>query len=96
MLALFYIFIGIAIGVSFWQITRILNLRGVIATDEDNAKQGKYSLVFMAFLYAMMVYCLIFRSGIRHHSWWYIPVPFCCKSEGNRGTSGDHFSQQLQ
>jgi len=62
MLALFYIFIGIAIGVSFWQITRILNLRGVIATDEDNAKQGKYSLVFMAFLYAMMVYCLIFMN----------------------------------
>jgi len=62
MLALFYIFIGIAIGVSFWQITRIMNLRGVIATDEDNAKQGKYSLVFMAFLYAMMVYCLIFMN----------------------------------
>ena len=62
MLALFYIFIGIAIGVSFWQITRIMNLRGVIATDEDNAKQGKYSLVFMAFLYAMMIYCLIFMN----------------------------------
>tara|TARA_B110001450_G_scaffold94466_1_gene89601 strand:- start:638 stop:1645 length:1008 start_codon:yes stop_codon:yes gene_type:complete len=62
MLALFYIFIGIAIGVSFWQITRIMNLRGVIATDEDNAKQGKYSLVFMAFFYAMMVYCLIFMN----------------------------------
>ena len=64
MLALFYIFIGIAIGVSFWQITRIMNLRGVIATDEDNAKQGKYSLVFMAFFYAMMVYCLIFMNVI--------------------------------
>ena len=62
MLALFYIFIGIAIGVSFWQITRIMNLRGVIATDEDNAKQGKYSLVFMAFFYAIMIYCLIFMN----------------------------------
>jgi cytochrome c oxidase subunit 2 len=39
-----------------------MNLRGVIATDEDNAKQGKYSLVFMAFFYAMMVYCLIFMN----------------------------------
>jgi cytochrome c oxidase subunit 2 len=62
MLALFYIFIGIAIGVSFWQITRIMNLRGVIATDEDNAKQGKYALWFMAFFYAMMIYCLIFMN----------------------------------
>ena len=35
MLALFYIFIGVAIGVSFWQITRILDFRGVIANDED-------------------------------------------------------------
>jgi cytochrome c oxidase subunit 2 len=64
MLALFYIFIGIAIGVSFWQITRIMNLRGVIATDEDNAKQGKYALFFMAFFYAMMIYCLIFMNVI--------------------------------
>ena len=43
MLALFYIFIGVAIGVSFWQITRILNLRGVIATDKDNDRQGNIS-----------------------------------------------------
>jgi len=64
MLALFYIFIGIAIGVSFWQITRIMNLRDVIATDEDNRKQGKYSLWFMAFFYAMMIYCLIFMNVI--------------------------------
>lgn len=62
MLALFYIFIAIAIGVSIWQITRILNLRGVIATDKDNEKQGKYFLVFMAGLYAMMIYCLIFMN----------------------------------
>ena len=59
MLALFYIFIGVAIGVSFWQITRIMNLRGVIATDKDNDAQGKYFLVFTAFFYAMMIYCLI-------------------------------------
>lgn len=59
MLALFYIFIGVAIGVSFWQITRILNFRGSIATNEDNANQGKYSIYFMVFLYAMMIYCLI-------------------------------------
>ncbi len=59
MLALFYIFIGVAIGVSFWQITRIMNLRGVIATDKDNDTQGKLFLVFTAFFYAMMIYCLI-------------------------------------
>lgn len=59
MLALFYIFIGVAIGVSFWQITRIMNLRGVIATDKDNDTQGKLFLGFGAFLYAMMIYCLI-------------------------------------
>jgi cytochrome c oxidase subunit 2 len=62
MLALFYIFIGVAIGVSFWQITRVLNLREVIATDKDNSKQGKYALFFMVFLYAMMIYCLIFMN----------------------------------
>jgi cytochrome c oxidase subunit 2 len=62
MLALFYIFIGVAIGVSFWQITRVLNLREVIATDKDNSKQGKYALFFMVFFYAMMVYCLIFMN----------------------------------
>jgi len=59
MLALFYVFIGVAIGVSFWQITRILNFRGVIANDQDNAKQGKYSLYFLVYLYAIMIYCLI-------------------------------------
>jgi cytochrome c oxidase subunit 2 len=64
MLALFYIFIAVAIGVSFWQITRILNFRTVIATDKDNDKQGKYFLWFTAFLYAMMIYCLIFMNVI--------------------------------
>ncbi|QNM85496.1 cytochrome c oxidase subunit II [Polaribacter pectinis] len=64
MLALFYIFIAVAIGVSFWQITRILNLRGVIATDKDNAKQGTNAIYFMVFLYAMMIYCLIFMNVI--------------------------------
>jgi cytochrome c oxidase subunit 2 len=59
MQALFFIFIGVAIGVSFWQITRIMNLRGVIATDKDNDTQGKLFLGFGAFLYAMMIYCLI-------------------------------------
>jgi cytochrome c oxidase subunit 2 len=59
MLALFYIFIGVAIGVSFWQITRIMNLRTVIADDNDNDKQGKYFLAFTVFFYAMMIYCLI-------------------------------------
>ena len=64
MLALFYIFIAVAIGVSFWQITRIMNLRSSIATDKDNATQGKLSLAFLAFFYAMMVYCLIFMNVI--------------------------------
>jgi len=59
MLALFYTFIAIAIGVSIWQITRILNLREVVATDKDNDKQGKNFLLFAVFFYAMMIYCLI-------------------------------------
>jgi len=59
MLALFYIFIGVAIGVSFWQITRMVNLREVIATDKDNNKQGNYAIVFLIFVYAIMIYCLI-------------------------------------
>jgi cytochrome c oxidase subunit 2 len=64
MLALFYIFIGVAIGVSFWQITRILNFREVIATDKDNQKQGKNAIIFMVFLYAIMIYCLIFLNVV--------------------------------
>ncbi len=64
MLALFYIFIGVAIGVSFWQITRIMNFRSVIATDKDNNFQGKMFLGFLAFLYAMMIYCLIWMNVI--------------------------------
>ena len=59
MLALFYIFIAVAIGVSFWQITRIMDFRSVIATDKDNETQGKLAIGFLAFLYAMMIYCLI-------------------------------------
>ncbi|QTD38910.1 cytochrome c oxidase subunit II [Polaribacter batillariae] len=64
MLALFYIFIGVAIGVSVWQITRIMNFRSSIANDNDNAAQGKFAIGFMAFLYAMMIYCLIFMNVI--------------------------------
>ena len=59
MLALFYIFIAVAVGVSFWQITRVMNLRSVIANDKDNDTQGKIALGFLVFLYAMMIYCLI-------------------------------------
>ena len=59
MLALFYIFIAVALGVSFWQLTRVMNLREVIANDNDNDKQGKIALGFMAFVYAMMIYCLL-------------------------------------
>jgi len=64
MLALFYIFLAVAIGISFWQITRILNLRSVIATDSDNKKQGRNSIYFMVFLYAIMIYCLIFLNVV--------------------------------
>ncbi len=64
MLALFYIFIAVAIGVSFWQITRIMNFRSVIATDKDNETQGKLAIGFLAFLYAMMIYCLIAMNVI--------------------------------
>jgi cytochrome c oxidase subunit 2 len=62
MLALFYIFIGVAIGVSVWQITRIMNFRSVIATDKDNNFQGKMWIGFAVFLYAMMIYCLIWMN----------------------------------
>ena len=62
MLALFYIFIGIAFGVSIWQITRIMNFRSVIATDKDNAFQGKMWIYFGVFFYAMMIYCLIWMN----------------------------------
>jgi cytochrome c oxidase subunit 2 len=64
MLALFYIFIGVAVGVSFWQITRMMNFRGSIANDKDNDKQGKYAIGFLVFLYAMMIYCLIYLNVI--------------------------------
>ncbi len=64
MLALFYIFIAIAIGVSFWKITRIMNCRSVIASDKDNDTQGKIALGFLVFLYAMMIYCLIAMNVI--------------------------------
>ena len=62
MLALFYIFIGVAFGVSIWQITRIMNFRSVIATDKDNDFQGKMFIGFAVFLYAMMIYCLIWMN----------------------------------
>ncbi|SDS43619.1 cytochrome c oxidase subunit 2 [Polaribacter sp. KT25b] len=64
MLALFYIFIGVAIGVSLWQITRIMNFRSVLATDEDNTRQGRNALLFLVFFYAIMIYCLIFMNVI--------------------------------
>ena len=64
MLALFYIFIGVAIGVSFWQITRIMNFRSVIATDKDNQFQGKMFIWFAVFFYAMMIYCLIWMNVV--------------------------------
>ncbi len=64
MLALFYIFIAVAIGVSFWQITRIMDFRSVIATDKDNETQGKLAIGFLVILYAMMVYCLIAMNVI--------------------------------
>lgn len=64
MLALFYIFIAVAVGVSFWQITRVMNLRSVIANDDDNNRQGKIALGFLTFLYAMMIYCLLAMNVI--------------------------------
>ncbi|MFD0992201.1 cytochrome c oxidase subunit II [Tenacibaculum geojense] len=64
MLALFYIFIAVALGVSFWQITRVMNLREVIANDKDNDTQGKIAIGFLVGLYAMMIYCLIAMNVI--------------------------------
>lgn len=59
MLALFYILIFVAVGVSIWQITRILNFRSSIANDKDNAAQAKNAIYFMVFLYAIMIYSLL-------------------------------------
>lgn len=64
MLALFYILIFVAVGVSIWQITRILNFRGSIANDKDNAAQGKNAIYFMVILYATMIYTLIAMNVI--------------------------------
>jgi cytochrome c oxidase subunit 2 len=41
-----------------------MDFRGSIANDKDNDAQGKYAIGFMAFLYAMMIYCLIFMNVI--------------------------------
>jgi cytochrome c oxidase subunit 2 len=41
-----------------------MDFRGSIANDKDNAAQGKYAIGFLAFLYAMMIYCLIFMNVI--------------------------------
>ena len=93
MLALFYIFIGIAIGVSFWQITRILNFRDVIANDKDNAKQGKYALYFMVFLYAMMIYCLI---GVVQFIMQFLIFYFTFKYRGNKKNKAKFYADSHQ
>lgn len=41
-----------------------MDFRSSIANDQDNAAQGKFAIAFMAFLYAMMIYCLIFMNVI--------------------------------
>ncbi|WP_440879355.1 cytochrome c oxidase subunit II [Tenacibaculum sp. C7A-26P2] len=74
MLALFYIFIAVAIGVSFWQITRIMNFRSVIATDKDNDTQGKIAIGFLVILYALMIYSLL--------AWNVIMLPEAASVEG--------------
>ncbi|NQX80477.1 MAG: cytochrome c oxidase subunit II [Flavobacteriaceae bacterium] len=64
MQALFYIFVAIAIGVGFWQIAKLSNLKQVVATEKDNDLQGKLFLGFLVAFYAMMAYCLIALDAV--------------------------------
>ena len=56
MTALFYILLGIVIGIAIWQVASILNLKGAIATEKDNKTQGLLFALFGVFLYGLMIF----------------------------------------
>ena len=64
MTALLYILIAIVVAVGIWQITSILNLKSVIATEKDNNTQGILFAVFGVFFYGLMIYCFYKYSVI--------------------------------
>ena len=56
MTAILYILFTIVLAVAIWQITRILNLKGVIATEKDNNTQGILFVAFGVFFYGLMIF----------------------------------------
>jgi len=56
MTALLYVLLAIVISVAIWQITRIFNLRGTIATEKDNNTQGILFAAFGIFFYGLMIF----------------------------------------
>jgi len=56
MTALFYVLLAIVVAVAIWQVTSILNLKGVIATEKDNNTQGILFAVFGVFFYGLMIF----------------------------------------
>ena len=49
-----YILIALVVAVAIWQITSILNLKSVIATEKDNNTQGILFAVFGVFFYGLL------------------------------------------
>ncbi|WP_299524454.1 cytochrome c oxidase subunit II [uncultured Lutibacter sp.] len=56
MTALLYVLLAIVLAVAIWQITSILNLKGVIATEKDNNTQGVLFAAFGIFFYGLMIF----------------------------------------
>ena len=56
MTALLYVLLVIVIAVAIWQVTSILNLKSVIATDKDNNTQGILFAAFGVFFYGLMIF----------------------------------------
>ncbi len=57
MTALLYVLLAIVVAIAIWQITSILNLKGVIATERDNNTQGIIFALFGVFFYGLMIFC---------------------------------------
>ena len=49
MTALLYVLLTIVVAIAIWQITSILKLKGVIATEKDNNTQGIIFALFGVF-----------------------------------------------
>ena len=56
MTALLYVLLAIVVAIAIWQITSILNLKGVIATEKDNNTQGIIFALFGVFFYGLMIF----------------------------------------